>query len=152
MIVEVRKAQRSDNEKIAHFQEEMAFETEGINLNANIIRAGIDAVFDDAAKGMYFVAEIDGIVAGSLLITYEWSDWRNSWVYWIQSVYIDKAFRRKGIYKEMYEHIQRLAEADAEVAGIRLYVDKTNVKAQKTYASLGMNGEHYQVFEWMKNS
>lgn len=150
MIPEVRKATVLDKETIAHFQEEMAYETEKLILDPRRIRAGIEAVFEDDSKGLYFVAEADGKLIGSLLITFEWSDWRNAWVYWIQSVFIEKPFRLQGVYRKMYAHIKQLALADKSVAGIRLYVDKTNTNAQKTYTKLGMNGEHYQVFEWMK--
>jgi ribosomal protein S18 acetylase RimI-like enzyme len=86
------------------------------------------------------------------MITFEWSDWRNRTIYWIQSVYVLPDHRRKGVYASLYQHIRSLAEADKNIGGIRLYVDRTNIIAQKTYASLGMNGEHYQVFEWMKDS
>lgn len=151
MISEVRKASLHDKEKIASFQEEMALETEQLKLNPAQIRAGIEAVFQDKSKGMYFVAEADGEIIASLLITFEWSDWRNAWVYWIQSVFVEKSFRRQGVYRKMYAHIKQLVEADKNVAGIRLYVDKTNTNAQKTYTQLGMNGAHYQLFEWMKD-
>ena len=83
------------------------------------------------------------------MTTYEWSDWRNGTVLWIQSVYIDKAWRGKGIYKKMYEHIQMIVTKSDDLKGIRLYVDRTNKAAQQVYEKLGMNGEHYQVFEWM---
>lgn len=151
MIPEVRKASLHDKETIAHFQEEMALETESLTLNPVQIRAGIEAVFRDKFKGMYFVAEADGVIIASLLITFEWSDWRNAWVYWIQSVFVEKSFRRKGVYRKMYAHIKQLVAADKSVAGIRLYVDKTNTNAQETYTQLGMNGAHYQLFEWMKD-
>ena len=151
MSIEVRKAQLFDKEKIASFQEEMALETERLTLDPRQIRAGVEAVFQDKSKGMYFVAEADGEIIASLLITFEWSDWRNAWVYWIQSVFVEKSFRRKGVYRNMYAHITALAQADKNVGGIRLYVDKTNLNAQKTYIQLGMNGAHYQLFEWMKD-
>ena len=151
MSIEVRKANLYDKEKIASFQEEMALETENLTLDPAHIRAGIEAVFQDKSKGMYFVAEAEGEIIASLMITFEWSDWRNAWVYWIQSVFVDKSFRRQGVYRKMYADIKQLVAADKNVAGIRLYVDKTNVNAQKTYAQLGMNGAHYQLFEWMKD-
>ncbi|MCK9451354.1 MAG: GNAT family N-acetyltransferase [Bacteroidales bacterium] len=151
MSIEVRNASLPDKEVIASFQEEMALETEGLRLDAVQIRAGIVAVFQDKSKGRYFVAENDGEIIASLLITFEWSDWRNAWVYWIQSVFVKKSFRRQGVYRKMYAHIKALALADKSVGGIRLYVDKTNTNAQKTYSQLGMNGAHYQVFEWMKD-
>jgi len=151
-MVTIRNAQPDDAETIAYFQEQMALETENLVLDPNVIREGVNNLFNSPENGQYFVAETkDGIIAGSLLITYEWSDWRNSFVYWIQSVFVQKNFRRQGIYKALYHHVQKMAQENPEVAGIRLYVDKTNHTAQKTYANLGMNGEHYQLFEWMKS-
>lgn len=147
----IRDAVKEDLERIARFQENMAWETEKLKLDATKIRTGIAAVFEDASKGRYFIAEFEGEAAGSLLITYEWSDWRNSWVYWIQSVYVEAAYRRKGIYRALYQHVQALVSKQRDVAGIRLYVERTNETAQKTYTNLGMDGQHYQLFEWMKS-
>lgn len=135
---------------IADFQQEMAFETEGLHLNKDTLLAGVNALFEHPEKGRYFLAQIDGKAVASLMITYEWSDWRNNTILWIQSVFVQKAFRRQGIYRQLYAHVKTLAESDPQIGGIRLYVDKTNLTAQKTYANLGMNGQHYQVFEWMK--
>lgn len=147
----IREARTADAEQIAIFQENMAWETERLKLDALKIRSGINAVFEDTEKGRYFIAEYEGQIAASLLITYEWSDWRNSWVYWIQSVYVATEFRRKGIYSAMYKHVQNLVEQRKDVAGIRLYVEKTNNNAQTAYSRLGMDGQHYQLFEWMKS-
>lgn len=147
----IRNAIPNDAEQIALFQESMAWETEKLKLDALKIRSGINAVFEDASKGRYFIAEYEGQIAASLLVTYEWSDWRNSWVYWIQSVYVATEFRRKGVYSAMYRHVQNLVEQHSDVAGIRLYVEKTNKNAQTTYARLGMDDQHYQLFEWMKS-
>jgi ribosomal protein S18 acetylase RimI-like enzyme len=150
MKISVRVATIDDAGQIASFQEQMAWETEELKLDPGIIGAGIQAVFEDSSKGRYFIAEAEGRIAGSLLITYEWSDWRNSWVYWIQSVYVAPEFRRKGIYRTLYAHIQEIVNQKDDVAGIRLYVEQENYTAQQTYASLGMDGQHYQLFEWMK--
>ncbi|HOI32004.1 MAG TPA: GNAT family N-acetyltransferase, partial [Bacteroidales bacterium] len=130
--------------------EQMAWETEELKLDPQIIRSGIRDVFIDESKGLYFIAEVADRIAASLLITFEWSDWRSSWVYWIQSVYVEPAFRRMGIYKALYTHIQEIVKEKDDVAGIRLYVERTNHAAQQTYAALGMDGQHYQLFEWMK--
>ena len=100
--------------------------------------------------GSYYVAVIGNKVVGSLLTTFEWSDWRNGTVLWIQSVFVDSAFRKRGIYASLYSHIKTLVTADQKLKGIRLYVDESNKKAMEVYARLGMNGEHYRVFEWMK--
>ncbi len=128
----------------------MALETEEIALNRHICMRGVEAVFEDRALGRYFVAEDDEQLAASLLITYEWSDWRNGQVWWIQSVYVRPEYRRRGIYAGLYAHVRGLAEVHETIKGIRLYVDSRNSAAQEVYRRMGMNGEHYRVFEWMK--
>lgn len=150
MNILIRKAKETDLPNIIEFQLAMALETENLKLDKPIVENGVSAAFSDYAKGQYFVTEVDGKIAASLMITFEWSDWRNGMVYWIQSVFVKEEFRRLGIYKKMYAHIQDLVKKDDSVRGIRLYVDKTNIGAQKTYENTGMNGEHYQLFEWMK--
>ncbi len=150
MNIKIRKAKESDLATIAEFQFAMALETENLQLDKTTVEKGVSAAFNDSTKGQYFVTEIDKEIAASLMITFEWSDWRNGMVYWIQSVYVKDKFRRMGIYRKMYAHIQELVKADENVRGIRLYVDKTNIRAQETYKNTGMNGEHYQLFEWMK--
>ena len=145
-----RDAARNDRDTIVEYQIAMARETEDVTLDRGILTRGVDAVFDDPSHGRYFVAVEEGAVVASLLITYEWSDWRNGMVWWIQSVYVDPAHRRKRIYAGLYEHVKSIVERDPNVRGIRLYVDKRNTPAQEVYTRLGMNGEHYQVFEWMK--
>ncbi len=149
MIV-VRKGTLDDAEIISDFQIAMALETESLTLDKSTVLKGVKAVFELPAKGQYFVAVDKNKVVGSLMITYEWSDWRNQWVWWIQSVYILPAFRGKKIFTQMYNHIKMLVINNDDVSGIRLYVDLTNSNARKVYQSLGMNGEHYQLFEWMK--
>ena len=147
----VRLATKMDTATIAEFQLAMARETENLVLDKSLLVTGIENLVGDTAKGSYYVAEENEEVIGCLMTTYEWSDWRNGNVVWIQSVYIAKEHRGKGVYKKMYQHIQQLVTLSTDFKGIRLYVDKTNVNAQKVYQQLGMNGEHYQVFEWMKN-
>lgn len=146
-----REALPADASAIIEFQLAMARETEDLELDRDILTKGVHALFDDPNLGRYYVAEEDGRVAGSLMITYEWSDWRNGMVWWIQSVYIAPEFRRRGLYAGLYQHVKSMVEQSA-VRGIRLYVDKRNTSAQEVYTRLGMNGEHYLVFEWMKNS
>jgi len=148
--IRFRDAVRGDAATIVDFQIAMARETEDFALDREVCTRGVAAVFDDAARGRYFVAEWEGRVVGSLLITYEWSDWRNGTVWWIQSVYVVPEMRRRGVYSGLYRHVIAIVERSGELRGIRLYVDRRNVDAQKVYARLGMNGEHYQVFEWMK--
>lgn len=145
----IRKAYNTEIDTLVSFQLAMAKETEELELDSIKLKNGMQAVFDDPTKGCYFVAEKDGEIAGSLLITYEWSDWRNAQVWWIQSVYVRKNFRKQGIYKSLYHHIVNIVNNDDSIAGIRLYVDTTNKTAQKTYEKLGMDGGHYQMFEKM---
>jgi ribosomal protein S18 acetylase RimI-like enzyme len=150
MNITYRKAIPADAAAIVGFQLAMARETEDLELDRTVCTRGVDAVFADEAKGRYFVAEADGQVAASLLITYEWSDWRNGVVWWIQSVYVSPALRGQRVYAGLYEHVKQIVQADPKIRGIRLYVDKRNTRAQAVYTKLGMDGEHYQVFEWMK--
>jgi GNAT superfamily N-acetyltransferase len=148
--VHYRDARSEDAAAIIDFQLAMARETEELELDHGILTRGVQAVFSDETKGRYFVAESGGRVIGSLMITYEWSDWRNGTVWWIQSVYVIPEFRRRGIYAGLYSHVKALVEPKPEIRGIRLYVDERNKPAQQVYTRLGMNGEHYKVFEWMK--
>lgn len=147
----IREARKEDAGKISAFQLEMALETENLQLDKNTVDLGVEQVFQDSTKGTYYIAEKDGQVIASLLTTYEWSDWRNGTVLWIQSVYVSPAFRGNGVYKKMYHHIQQLVDRTPELKGIRLYVDQTNNRAQQVYQKLGMTAEHYQLFEWLKN-
>ncbi len=127
----------------------MAWETEHMTLVNDILTKGVDAVFRDPSHGQYYVAESDGQVIASLLITYEWSDWRNSNIWWFQSVYVLPGYRRRGIFRSMYTYVLKEAEKN-HIAGLRLYVETNNSTAQKTYESLGMKSEHYKLFEWLK--
>ncbi len=150
MDIVIRKATKEDAPVIAGFQMDMALETENLRLDPQTVSLGVAQVFANENLGCYYVAENGNEIAGSLLITYEWSDWRNGMVLWIQSVYIKPAFRKKGIYKKLYQHIKEQVSHDPKLRGIRLYVDETNHTAREVYKKLGMNGEHYAVFEWMK--
>lgn len=146
----VRKAKSDDLNSIMKFQLAMAKETESIDLEHDVVKKGIDAVLKDPTKGNYYVAEIDNKVIASLLTTFEWSDWRNGTVLWIQSVYVLPEYRRKGAYSKLYEHIKRLVINDHSLKGIRLYADSTNLAAHNTYEKLGMSPDHYITFEWLK--
>jgi GNAT superfamily N-acetyltransferase len=137
-------------QSIVAFQIAMAWETEEVRLDPPTVSAGVRAVFENPTLGCYYVAELESRVVGVTLTTYEWSEWRNGVVWWIQSVYVVPEYRRQGIYSGIYAFVRGLAESDPAVRGIRLYVDRRNKSAQEVYARLGMNGEHYQVFEWMK--
>ena len=145
----IRKAVPEDGAVIIDFQQKMAWETEKMNLSPELIQKGVSAVFKNSARGQYWVAEENGLIISSLLITYEWSDWRNANVWWFQSVYVLPEFRRKGIFKTMYTRIKKEAEMD-NAAGLRLYVETNNLPAQFTYESLGMQSQHYKMYEWMK--
>lgn len=150
MNVIYRAAEPRDIPSIIAFQLAMARETEDLELNRDILTRGVEALFRDPSLGRYFMADLDGRAAASLMLTYEWSDWRNGTVWWIQSVFVAAVARRRGIYAGLYDHVKKLADAEPNVRGIRLYVDRRNTGAQEVYRRLGMDGEHYQVFEWMK--
>jgi GNAT superfamily N-acetyltransferase len=148
-MITIRKARQEDAAEIIDFQQKMAWETEKMALVPRTVTAGVNEIFKDPSRGQYWVAESNGNVIASLLITYEWSDWRNSNVWWFQSVYVLPAHRRTGIFRSMYSHIKDAAEKEG-VAGLRLYVECNNSGAQKTYESLGMTSGHYLMYEWMK--
>ncbi len=150
MQIDIRKAENSDRDPIARFQVAMALETEQYNLDLFTVQNGVSAVLTNDTLGAYYVAIVENEVVGSLLTTYEWSDWRNGTVLWIQSVYVDSSYRQRGIYAALYSYVKRLVASNDSLVGIRLYVDESNKKAMEVYARLGMNGEHYRVFEWMK--
>ena len=145
--ITIREATREDTENIVRFQEGMALETEGKVLDESLLRDGITAIFDSTQKGFYLVAEVGSVVVGSLLITYEWSDWRNATFWWIQSVFIDANWRRKGVYRSMYDYVVNVAKSRKDICGIRLYVERTNTIAQQTYKDLGMTHSHYDLYE-----
>jgi ribosomal protein S18 acetylase RimI-like enzyme len=151
MTFKIRPGLLYDIETIAGFQISMALETENLKLDSSTVLQGVSAVIDDPSKGKYWLAEKDGEVVGCLMTVPEWSDWRNATVLWIHSVYVLPSYRGQGAYKELYDSVKRIVqERPNEFRGLRLYVDKTNVTAQKVYQKLGMDGEHYQLFEWMK--
>jgi ribosomal protein S18 acetylase RimI-like enzyme len=148
--IKIRPGLLFDIQIIAEFQVKMAWETETMKLDPPTVDKGVAAVFDDPSKGKYWLAEVNGQVVGCLLTVPEWSDWRNGTVLWIHSVYVREEFRKHGVYKSLYQHLKSMVQESKNLRGLRLYVDKTNVKAQKVYESLGMSGEHYHLFEWMK--
>lgn len=145
-----RKATVDDAPVIQSFQQAMAWETEKLKLNESILQKGVLAVFENPERGQYHVCAQDGHVVGSLLLTTEWSDWRNGTVWWLHSLYFKPEHRGQGLFSKMYSYVQKLAHQDENIRGIRLYVDNTNVAAQAVYKKLKMNDEHYRMFEWMK--
>lgn len=135
-----------DIDSIVQFQADMAMESEGCVLDKEKVTKGVTAAMLDDSKGVYWVAKFEKRPIGSLMLTCEWSDWNNEWYWWIQSVYVIPEFRRKGVYKAMYQNVKDAAKEN-NVSQIRLYVDKTNVSAQKVYQNLGMQESHYLMFE-----
>jgi len=146
--VDIRLANKKDISALVAFNQAMALETEGKQLDENKIGPGVAAVFDDESKGFYVVTESDaGEIVGGLMVTYEWSDWRNAWFWWIQSVYILPEARGQKIYSRMYDFVKARAAKAGGVCGFRLYVETDNLHAQKVYDAVGMNISHYLMYE-----
>jgi ribosomal protein S18 acetylase RimI-like enzyme len=147
MTLTIRRGVPTDADIVADMNSRMALETEGKTLDPPTISAGVRAVLADPARGLYFIAENDGVIVGQTMVTLEWSDWRNGWMWWIQSVYVKAEARRQGVFRALYQHIVEAAKAAEDVVGIRLYVEEENHAAQKTYLSLGMERTRYQLLE-----
>ncbi len=147
-MISIRKASPDEAPAIIAFQQAMALETEGLELKRELITNGVMAVFRDENKGIYFVAEEKGTVVASLMITFEWSDWRNANIWWFQSVYVIPEYRRMGVFRLMYDHVKKEGIAQG-IAGLRLYVESENTRAQRTYEAMGMDGTHYKTYEWL---
>ena len=145
--VTVRPATPADLDVLVRFSAAMARETEGRALAPARLRKGVRAVLESSGRGRYLVAEAGARVVAQLLITYEWSDWRNGVFWWIQSVYVDPSARRRGVYHTLHEHVVREARERGDVCGVRLYVEQDNVKAQTAYAGLGMTATAYRIYE-----
>jgi len=145
--MEIRQATLDDLEVMAQFNVALAQESERLTLELARVRAGVEALLRDPAKGTYFVAVIGGNVVGQLLITHEWSDWRNGDYWWLQSVYVHPEFRRRGVFKALFDFIQTKAAGTAGVCGLRLYMENNNSRARAAYCRLGMTETHYHVFE-----
>jgi len=146
----IRPATREDAGFIARSQIAMALETESMKLDPDTVSRGVAHVFDHPYIGFYLIGEIDGEKAGCCLVLSEWSDWRAGNVLWIHSVYIETKHRRGGVFSSLYGHLKTMVNTDPTLRGLRLYVDKSNTKAITTYQALGMNQEHYHLFEWLK--
>lgn len=145
--MEIRTAIAAEAPTIARFNALMARETEGIDLDGNRLLDGVRAVFERPERGWYLVAVESGEVLGQLMVTFEWSDWRNGVFWWIQSVYVEPEARGRGVYKALYAELLRRARADGGVCGVRLYVEKHNQRAQEVYARQGMRRADYDLFE-----
>ena len=147
MKIKIRNANLSDAETIADFNYSIASETEHLKLDRKRLLRGVKALLKDDSKGFYILAEVGGRVAGQLMITYEWSDWRCATFWWIQSVYVLKEFRGAGVFRELYRHMEKKARTNRSVCGLRLYVEQSNSRAQKTYERLGMRKADYNMYE-----
>jgi GNAT superfamily N-acetyltransferase len=147
MSLSIRQAGPADAAVVAEFNRLLALESEGKTLDAAVLAAGVATALADPNKSVYFLAEEDGTPAGQIMYTMEWSDWRNGWFWWIQSVYVRAEARRRGVFRALYEHVHQAARADGQVIGLRLYVERANHAAQETYRRLGMEAAGYLVFE-----
>ena len=146
----IRKGTINDLKTIVLFNKLMAYETEGLTLNEATLSKGVEAALRDNSKAVYWVYEVDGKVVGQAMITREWSDWRNGEFWWIQSVYVDKPFRKGKIFTSIYQYLKALVDSDETIIGLRLYVEKDNTNAQETYKKLGMEETYYRLYEWIK--
>ena len=142
--ITVRAARPSDAATISVFNLRMAWETEHLRLDPTTVERGVRAVFDQPSRGAYFVAQLGGEVVACLLVTREWSDWRNGDMWWIQSVYVRDDARRQGVFKAIYAQV-RAAAITAGVVALRLYVERANDRAKQTYASLGLSLTDYDI-------
>lgn len=145
--INIRTTSLADAETISEFNQLMAMETENKKLPQDVIDSGVKRLMQKPEYGFYLIAEINNQAAGTCMVTKEWSDWRDGLFWWVQSVYVKKDFRKQGVYTAMYKKIQSLAKAEPDVYGFRLYVEKDNTIAQKTYESLGMKATDYLLFE-----
>lgn len=148
--ISIRRAGAPDAQALIDFNRAMALETEKKELLPEVIGAGVRSLLANPAAGFYVVAEAEAEVIGALMLTKEWSDWRNGSFWWIQSVYVRPEYRRRGVYRQLYRHVQQLAAGDAAVCGFRLYVERDNAAAQAVYRALGMGETHYRVYEELK--
>lgn len=144
--MDIKTGTQDEVRDIAQFQVDMALESEGTVLDINTLIPGVSAAVADPQKGIYLVAVEGAETIGSLLLTKEWSDWNNSFYWWIQSVYVKPEHRRKGVYRALYDRAKDMARRDGATQ-IRLYVDKTNLRGQQTYQALGMHESHYLMYE-----
>lgn len=147
MTIRIRDATPADVSTIADYNNRLAEETEARSLDPDLIGPGVAAFLADSSKGRYWLAVVDDRIIGQIAVTYEWSDWRNGMMCWIQSVYVHADYRRQGVYSSLYRHVESQARSDSEVIGIRLYVERGNERAQTTYAGLGMKMTDYRIMQ-----
>ena len=150
--ISIREASRSDLECLVDFNAAMALETEGRHLDKSRLRAGTQSVLESPSRGVYVVGEVHGRnpksrIVGQLLVTYEWSDWRNANFWWLQSVYVHPEWRNQSVFRRLYEFVLEQARSRSDVCGVRLYVEQDNSKAQAVYTTLGLGPTPYRIFE-----
>lgn len=146
-MIQIFDARASDIDYIVQFNAALARETEHKELPTDILTRGVTRLLEKPEYGQYFVAEVDGQVAGCMMITYEWSDWRDGLIYWLQSVYVRPEFRRSGVFRALLNTVEQKAKTSPDVCGIRLYVERDNSAAQATYQKHGLGATPYQVME-----
>lgn len=149
MQIEIRPASVEDWPVIVAFNCDLALESEGKVLNREHVEPGVQALLIDPRKGRYLLALVEGRIVGQLMHTFEWSDWRNGDIWWLQSVYVHPDFRRHGVFRALFEHLKTQALADPGVVGLRLYVEEQNTRAHETYRQLGLDEGGYFVMEKM---
>ncbi len=145
--VHIRRAKLPDATIVTRFNAAMGRETEGVILEERRLRSGVKAILGDPTKGFYLVAEVSGKVVGQMMVTQEWSDWRNGFFWWIQSVYVHRLYRGLGVYGALHKHVVKLGKKRKDICGIRLYVDRHNRRAKKVYKKFGMKKSNYEMFE-----
>ena len=150
-MIYISKATHNDINIIVGFQIAMALETENMILNEETVSNGVRKIIENPQIGSYYTAIIDNEIVGCLLTLYEWSDWRNALVIWIHSVYVSPSSRKKGVFQNLYEYLKNIVNNDPNFVGLRLYVEKNNVRAQNVYKKSGMNKHHYELYEWLKS-
>ncbi len=147
MPISIRRAVSSDVDVVVEFNRLLAEESEGKALDSQVLRRGVESGLADPRKSVYFLAEEEDQVLGQIMFTTEWSDWRNGWFWWIQSVYVRSDARRRGVFRALFEQVRQAALAERDVIGLRLYVERENLVAQETYRTMGMDAAGYLVFE-----
>lgn len=147
MSLSVRPATPDDVATLAQFNIRMALETEQLALDPDTVRRGVARLIDAPQRGFYRLAEHSGTVVGSLMVTSEWSDWRDGDMWWIQSVFVTPEARRLGVFRTLYSDVLDAAKQNADVRCVRLYVERENRNAQSTYTKLGMHETAYRVYE-----
>jgi GNAT superfamily N-acetyltransferase len=147
MPISIRRAGLADAAVIVEFNRLLAEESEGKTLDIGVLSRGVAAGLADPRKSVYYLAEEDSVPVGQIMFTTEWSDWRNGWFWWIQSVYVRPEARRRGVFRALFEQVQQAARADGNVIGLRLYVERDNRIAQETYRQMGMDAAGYLVYE-----